>query len=682
MGQRPTHYPHLLAPLDLGFTSLKNRVVMGSMHTGLEEVKGGFKRMAQFYRERARGGVGLIVTGGVAPNFQGRGFILGHQLSFPWQVPAHRRVTDAVHEEGGKIALQILHTGRYAYHPLAVSASSTKAPINKFKARGLFKWEIKKTIWDFANCARLAKLAGYDGVEIMGSEGYLINQFLALETNLRTDDYGGSFANRKRLALEIVRAVREKCGRNFIIIFRLSMLDLVKKGSLWPEVVELAKDLEREGVDIINTGIGWHEARIPTIATAVPRGAFAWVTRKLKGVVKIPLVTTNRINTPGVAEDILVRGDADMISMARPLLADPEFVNKAQQGRDQEINSCIACNQACLDHIFVGKVASCLVNPRACHETQMVLLPTQVKKKVAVVGAGPGGLACATELAQRGHDVTLFEQENEIGGQFNMAKKIPGKEEFFETIRYFKTKIETTGVKLVLGKKVTARELQEQSFDDVVVATGVRPRTPEIEGINHAKVVNYIDVLKGGRAIGKKVAIIGAGGIGFDVAEYLAHDPQHSSPSVSIDEFLKYWGIDAQNEVRGGIDSIERKLPKAAREIVLLQRKEGKLGAGLGKTTGWIHRASLKDFGVQMLDGVEYMKIDHQGLHIKHRGELQILAVDHVVICAGQSSRRDLFDELKSAKKIRTHLVGGAFEAAELDAKRAIDQATRLALTI
>ena len=675
-------YPHLLAPLDLGHSSLKNRVLMGSMHTGLEHVRGGFARLAKFYGERARGGVGLIVTGGVAPNFQGRTSPFGHQLSFPWQVGGHRLITDAVHSEGGKIALQIMHTGRYAFHPLAVSASSSKARINRFKARALFHWEIKKTIWDFANCARLAQVAGYDGVEIMGSEGYLINQFLVARTNKRTDEYGGDFKNRKRLALEIVQAVRQKCGKNFIIIFRLSMLDLVEDGGKWPEVVELAKDLQACGVSIINTGIGWHESRIPTIATSVPRGAFAWVTRKLKGEISIPLITTNRINTPEMAEKILAEGDADMVSMARPLLADPFFVAKAKANHSQEINTCIGCNQACLDHLFLRKIPSCLVNPRACHETQIPSRLADVKKKVAVVGAGPGGMACALELSERGHEVTLYEGDSELGGQFNMAKKIPGKEEFQETIRYFSVKLKAANVKIILGKKVSASELLEESFDELVLATGVRPRLLDIPGHSHAKVLSYLDVLKNRRAVGSRVAIIGAGGIGYDVAEFLAHIEGQVSTSSSVGAFLKYWGIDPNNEAVGGIMGVERVVAPSARKIYMLQRKQGHFGMSLGKTTGWIHRAVLKDYEVEMLGGVEYLKVDDEGLHIRHENVEKILDVDHVVVCAGQISNAELFDELKKQTQVKVHLIGGAYEAAELDAKKAIDQAVRLAVTI
>ena len=675
-------YPHLLAPLDLGHSSLKNRVLMGSMHTGLEHTRGGFARLAKFYGERARGGVGLIVTGGVAPNFQGRTSPFGHQLSFPWQVGRHRLITDAVHSEGGKIALQILHTGRYAFHPLAISASSSKARINKFKARGLFHWEIKKTIWDFANCARLAQLAGYDGVEIMGSEGYLINQFLVARTNKRTDEYGGDFKNRKRLALEIVQAVRQKCGKHFIIIFRLSMLDLVEDGGKWPEVVELAKDLQACGVNLINTGIGWHESRIPTIATSVPRGAFAWVTRKLKGEVSIPLITTNRINTPELAEKILADGDADMVSMARPLLADPFFVAKAKSNHAQDINTCIGCNQACLDHLFLRKIPSCLVNPRACHETQIISRISDHKKKVAVVGAGPGGMACALELAERGHEVTIYERDSELGGQFNMAKKIPGKEEFNETIRYFSVRLKAAGVKVVLDKKVLASELLEEGFDEVVLATGVTPRPLEISGHAHAKVLSYLDVLKNRRAVGSRVAIIGAGGIGFDVAEYLAHIEGQVSTSTSLSAFLKHWGIDPTNEAVGGIMGVERIVAPSARKIYMLQRKQGHFGMSLGKTTGWIHRAVLKDYEVEMLGGVEYLKVDDNGLHIRHENVEKILDVDHVVVCAGQISNTELFDELSKQTKMKVHLIGGAFEALELDAKRAIDQAVKLAVTI
>ena len=669
-------YPHLLAPLDLGFTTLRNRTLMGSMHTGLEESPDGFEKMAAFFAERAKGGAGLIVTGGFAPNLAGRGAPKASQLSFPWQVGKHRIVTDAVHAAGGKICLQILHTGRYAYHPLAVSASRLKSPISPFAPRALTGWGVKKTIADYARCARLAQKAGYDGVEIMGSEGYLINQFIAPKTNHRTDEWGGPFENRIRFAVEIVRRTREKVGPNFIIIFRLSMLDLVEDGSTWEEVVQLAKAIEAAGATIINTGIGWHEARIPTIATMVPRAAFTWVTRRMKGEVKIPLVTTNRINAPDVAEDVLARGDADMVSMARPFLADAEFVNKAAAGRADEINTCIACNQACLDHIFERKTCSCLVNPRACNETELVIKPAAAKKKVAVVGAGPAGLAFATTAAERGHDVTLFEASSEIGGQFNLAKRIPGKEEFGETLRYFRRRLDATGVKVKVSHRATAEELAAGGFDHVALATGVTPRTPDIPGSDHPKVARYIDIIEGRREAGRKVAIVGAGGIGFDVAELLSHSGDQPN---DIDHFRNEWGIDATYAVRGGLKKPADEPPP--RQIWLLQRKTSKVGDGLAKTTGWIRRTLLKRRNVKMLAGVSYEKIDDAGLHLRLGDETQVLDVDTIVMCAGQEPRRELLDDLKKAG-IAVSLIGGADVAAELDAKRAIDQGTRAAAAL
>ena len=669
-------YPHLLAPLDLGFTTLRNRTLMGSMHTGLEESPDGFEKMAAFFAERAKGGAGLIVTGGFAPNLAGRGAPKASQLSFPWQVGKHRIVTDAVHAAGGKICLQILHTGRYAYHPLAVSASRLKSPISPFAPRALTGWGVRKTIADYARCARLAQKAGYDGVEIMGSEGYLINQFIAPKTNHRSDEWGGPFENRIRFAVEIVRRTREKVGPNFIIIFRLSMLDLVEDGSTWEEVVQLAKAIEAAGATIINTGIGWHEARIPTIATMVPRAAFTWVTRRMKGEVKIPLVTTNRINAPDVAEDVLARGDADMVSMARPFLADAEFVNKAAAGRADEINTCIACNQACLDHIFERKTCSCLVNPRACNETELVIKPAAAKKKVAVVGAGPAGLAFATTAAERGHDVTLFEASSEIGGQFNLAKRIPGKEEFGETLRYFRRRLDATGVKVKVSHRATAEELAAGGFDHVALATGVTPRTPDIPGSDHPKVARYIDIIEGRREAGRKVAIVGAGGIGFDVAELLSHSGDQPN---DIDHFRNEWGIDATYAVRGGLKKPADEPPP--RQIWLLQRKTSKVGDGLAKTTGWIRRTLLKRRNVKMLAGVSYEKIDDAGLHLRLGDETQVLDVDTIVMCAGQEPRRELLDDLKKAG-IAVSLIGGADVAAELDAKRAIDQGTRAAAAL
>jgi len=670
-----SQYPHLLAPLDLGFTTLRNRTLMGSMHTGLEEEPNGFEKMAAFFAERAKGGAGLIVTGGFAPNLAGRGAPKASQLSFPWQVGKHRIVTDAVHAAGGKICLQILHTGRYAYHPLAVSASKLKSPISPFAPRALSGWGVRKTIADYARCARLAQKAGYDGVEIMGSEGYLINQFIAPKTNHRSDEWGGSFENRIRFAVEIVRRTREKVGPNFIIVFRLSMLDLVEDGSTWEEVVQLAKAIEAAGATIINTGIGWHEARIPTIATMVPRAAFTWVTRRMKGEVKIPLVTTNRINAPDVAEDVLARGDADMVSMARPFLADAEFVNKAAAGRADEINTCIACNQACLDHIFERKTCSCLVNPRACNETELVIKPAAAKKKVAVVGAGPAGLAFATTAAERGHDVTLFEASPEIGGQFNLAKRIPGKEEFGETLRYFRRRLDATGVKVKVSHRATAEELAAGGFDHVALATGILPRTPEIPGIDHPKVARYIDIIEGRREAGRKVAIVGAGGIGFDVAELLSH----GGAANDIEHFRNEWGIDSTYAVRGGLKKASDEPPP--RQIWLLQRKTSKVGDGLAKTTGWIRRTLLKRRNVKMLAGVSYEKIDDAGLHVRMGDQTQVLDVDTIVLCAGQEPNRALLAELQQAGK-SVSLIGGADVAAELDAKRAIDQGTRAAAAL
>lgn len=669
-------YPHLLAPLDLGFTALRNRSLMGSMHTGLEEEKNGFERMAAFYGERARGGVGLIVTGGFAPNLAGRVYHFGSQLSFSWQVGKHRLITEAVHAEGGKIALQILHTGRYGYHPLNVAPSKLRAPINRFTPRALTRWGIRKTIGDYARCAQLAQKAGYDGVEIMGSEGYLINQFIAPQTNKRTDEWGGSFANRIRFAVEIVSATRARVGPNFIIIFRLSMLDLVEGGSTWDEVVELAKAIEAAGATIINTGIGWHEARIPTIATMVPRAAFAWVTRRLKGVVNIPLVTTNRINTPEVAEEVLASGCADMVSMARPFLADADFVVKAAANKGDEINTCIACNQACLDHIFAGRLTSCLVNPRACHETELVIEKTKTPKKVAVVGAGPAGMACATTAAECGHQVTLFDAADRIGGQFNIAKQIPGKEDFNETLRYFGRRIQTSGVTLQLNQRVDAAALKAGGFDHVVLATGIVPRQPPIPGIESDKVASYLDIIEGRKEAGKTVAIIGAGGIGFDVGEFLTH--AHDDRSEA-ERFNDEWGIDPGYANRGGLKApVDETAP---RRVFLLQRKSSKVGDGLAKTTGWIRRTLLKKRGVQMIGGVTYERIDDAGLHITVDGEPKTLAVDTIVVCAGQEPRRDLQAPLEAAG-IPFSLIGGADIASELDAKRAIDQGTRLAASL
>ena len=667
-------YPHLLAPLDLGFTQLKNRVLMGSMHTGLEETKNGFQKMAAYFGERAKGQVGLIVTGGIAPNRSGWVGPFSAKLSTKSESNKHKIITEAVHSEGGKIALQILHSGRYGYHPLAVAPSPIKSPISPFKPWALRKSGIKRTIRDFAKCAALSREAGYDGVEIMGSEGYLINQFLVTKTNKRKDEYGGSYENRIRLPLEIVKAVRAAVGKDFIIIYRLSMLDLVHDGSTWEEVVQLAKGIEAAGANIINTGIGWHEARVPTIATMVPRGGFSWVTKRMMGEVNIPLITTNRINTPEIGEKIISEGHADMVSMARPFLADPHFVRKALQNKADEINTCIGCNQACLDHIFKQKTASCLVNPMACNETELIISKTTKAKKIAVVGAGPAGLAAAVTAAERGHDVHLYEAAAEIGGQFNIAKQIPGKEEFYETIRYFKRQLEIWKVNVSLNKKVDFDFINKQNFDEVILATGVSPRVLNINGIDHPKVLSYIDVLKHKKEVGRSVAIIGAGGIGFDVAEYLSHEGE--STSLNVNKFLEEWGVDKDFKSRGALMAPE--VIESPRKIYLLQRSEGKLGANLGKTTGWIHRTSLRNKKVEMIGAVKYNKIDDKGLHIQISDSATILDVDHVIVCAGQIPLRDLFEPLKE-QGTNVHLIGGADEAKELDAKRAIDQGTRLA---
>ncbi|EST16446.1 flavin oxidoreductase / NADH oxidase family protein [Pseudomonas putida S610] len=672
-----TRYPHLLAPLDLGFITLRNRTLMGSMHTGLEERPGGFERMAAYFAERAQGGVGLMVTGGIAPNDEGGVYAGAAKLSTEVEAEQHRIVTEAVHAAGGKICLQILHAGRYAYSPRQVAPSAIQAPINPFKPRELDEAGIEKQIADFAHCALLAQKAGYDGVEIMGSEGYFINQFLAAHTNHRTDRWGGSYENRMRLAVEIVRRVRGAVGPNFIIIFRLSMLDLVEGGSTWDEIETLAKAIEKAGATLINTGIGWHEARIPTIATKVPRAAFSKVTAKLRGAVGIPLITTNRINTPEVAEGVLADGDADMVSMARPFLADPAFVNKAAAGRADEINTCIGCNQACLDHTFGGKLTSCLVNPRACHETELNYLPVRVPKRIAVVGAGPAGLAAATVAAERGHGVTLFESASEIGGQFNVAKRVPGKEEFNETLRYFRNKLRSTGVDVRLNTRVDVPALVAGGYDEIILATGILPRAPAIPGITHPKVLSYLDVLLERKPVGKTVAVIGAGGIGFDVSEYLVH--QGVSTSLDREAFWKEWGIDTHLQARGGVAGITPQPHAPARQVYLMQRKTSKVGDGLGKTTGWIHRTGLKNKQVKMLNGVEYLAIDDAGLHVRiGGGEPQVLAVDSVVICAGQDPLRELQDGLVAAQQ-SLHLIGGADVATELDAKRAIDQGSRLA---
>lgn len=670
-------YPNLLKPIDLGFTTLKNRVLMGSMHVGLEEAPHGFERMAAFYAERARGGVGLIVTGGIAPNRAGRPFESGRSLTTTDEAAEHRVITAAVHLHGAKIAMQILHFGRYAYHDELVAPSAIAAPINARIPRALTGLEVEQTIADFVRCAELAKLAGYDGVEVMGSEGYLINEFIAPRTNRRTDEWGGSLANRIRFPVEIVRRIREAVGLEFIIIYRLSMLDLVEDGSSWPEVVALAKAIETAGATLLNTGIGWHEARIPTIATKVPRAAWAWVTRRMMGEVSIPLVATNRINTPETAEQLLAQGSCDMVSMARPFLADPEFVNKAEQGRGDEINTCIGCNQACLDHTFSGRITSCLVNPRACHETEIVIRPASRRKRIAVVGAGPAGLSFSVTTAQRGHDVTLFEAAAEIGGQFNMAKRVPGKEEFYETLRYFQRQIELTGVTLWLNHRVGVEQLTQGGFDEIVIATGVVPRVPSIPGADSARAVSYVDVLQGKAKVGKSTAIIGAGGIGFDVAEYLLHEGTSGSQHPEI--FFAEWGVDTSYSGRGGLRCSAVAPP--ARTVHLLQRKKHKVGSELGKTTAWIHRAGLKARGVHMISGVDYQRIDDDGLHVEVNERAQDLNVETVILCTGQEPLRELVAPLRAAG-FTVHVIGGADVAAGLDAKRAIDQGVRLAANL
>lgn len=673
-------YDKMLSPLDLGFTTLKNRVLMGSMHTNLEEIPGGFDRAAVYYAERAKGQVGLIVTGGIAPNLEGSVGMGAAKLTTAEEADQHKKITQAVHKEGGKICMQILHSGRYAYHPKGVAPSAIQSPITPFKPRALETEEVWQTIDDYKNCALLAQSAGYDGVEIMGSEGYFINEFIVQRTNQRDDEWGGPYENRIKLPIEIVKQTREAVGENFIIIFRLSMLDLVEGGSTWEEVVQLAKAIEEAGATIINTGIGWHEARIPTIGTVVPKGGFAWVTKRLMGEVNIPLVTTNRINMPDIAEQILQDGCADMVSMARPFLADSDLVLKAMENRVDEINTCIACNQACLDHTFNMMLSTCIVNPRACHETLLNYPPTNNKKKIAVVGAGPAGLAAATIAAERGHDVTLYEAGKEIGGQFNMAKEVPGKEEYSHTIRYYDTMIRKHGVKLKLNTRAEAQDLIDQAFDDVILATGVSPRQVEFEGSDHPNVLSYVDVLYDKKPVGKRVAIVGAGGIGYDTAEFLTHDPNHISPSMDIEAYMKEWGVDMDYNKGGSLADGPQPAP-SPREVYLLKRSGGKHGKGLGRTTGWIHRASLIMKGVKHLGNVTYVKYDDEGFHISINDEMKVLPVDNIVICAGQEPLRDLHEALLAADQ-SVHLIGGADKAAGLDAKRAIKQASELAAAL
>ena len=672
-------YPHLFSPITLAGVTLPNRVLMGSMHTGLEDKVAHFPRLAAYFAERARGGVGLMVTGGFAPNIEGWLSPFGSRLATHRAARDHRVITEAVHREGGRIALQILHSGRYGYQPLLVAPSRIRSPITPFTPRALSAAGVERQIRAFVRCATLAREAGYDGVEVMGSEGYFINQFLVTHTNKRDDRWGGSYEQRMQLPVEIVSRVREAVGKDFILIYRISLIDLVPEGQDWTEVAHLARAIEAAGASMLNSGIGWHEARIPTIATSVPRAAFTWLARKLKAEVSIPVCASNRINTPEIAEAVLASGDADFVSMARPLLADPDFVRKAATGRAASINTCIACNQACLDHTFSNELASCLVNPRACHETELVIRPVTVSRRIAVVGAGPAGLAAATTLAERGHAVTLFEAADAIGGQFNLAKIIPGKEEFEETLRYFGERLRETGVTLRLGTRATADILAAGSFDEVLLATGVLPRDPQIPGQDHPSVVSYLEVLNGSRSVGRRVAIIGAGGIGFDVAEFLAHD----GPSTALDRdaWRREWGVGDPSDARGGVAGVRAQPAPPAREITLLQRKTGKPGAGLGKTTGWIHRTALKMKRVQMLGGVRYDRIDDAGLHITIAGQPQTLAVDTVVLCTGQEPRRDLLAPLQAAG-LKAQLIGGADIAAELDAKRAIRQATLLALSL
>jgi 2,4-dienoyl-CoA reductase (NADPH2) len=674
------YYENLFSPLNIGHTTLKNRVVMGSMHTGLEEVKNGTKRIAAYYEARAKGGVGLIITGGISPNLAGRVSPFSCQLSSRRHLKDHKYITQKVHQSGGKIVMQILHSGRYGYHPFAVGPSRIKSPISPFSPWALTGRGVKKTISDFIQCAKLAQEAGYDGVEVMGSEGYLINQFLVAKTNKRTDEWGGSYENRMRLPKEIVKGIRKACGENFIIVYRLSMLDLVDKGSSWDEVVTLGKEIENAGASIINTGIGWHEARIPTIATMVPRAAYSWVTKRIKKEIKIPLIAVNRINTPDVAENILKEGHSDLVSLARPMLADPDFVNKAKSGNADEINTCIGCNQACLDHVFKNKVASCLVNPYACFETELVLKKTKSPKSIAVVGAGPSGLSFSIEAAKRGHQVTLFDRGAEIGGQFNFAKVIPGKEEFHETIRYFRVMLEKHKVKLVLGKEVEVSEF-EKNFDEIVIAAGVRPRKLTFEGADRENVISYMEAINDPSKVGKSVAVIGAGGIGFDVSELLSHEV--ITGKDEIESYTKEWGIDQEyKNNRGGLDPESSMKFSSSREIYLLQRKSTPHGKGLGKTTGWVHRKNLKKRGVQFIGGINYQKFDDLGLHIEKEGKIQILKVETVVVCAGQLSNNDLYAKLEALGKSNIHIIGGAKEVTEVDAKKAIRSGVELALKI
>ncbi|MDM7482924.1 MAG: NADPH-dependent 2,4-dienoyl-CoA reductase [Halomonas sp.] len=673
MHQAPA-YPHLFRPLTVGHLTLPNRVLMGSMHTNLEEAPNGFERLAAFYAERARAGVSLIVTGGIAPNAEGAVFQGANALTEESQVAEHRHVVDAVHAAGGHLCMQILHAGRYAYSPELVAPSALQAPINPFIPRALSSEEVEQQIADYVRCATLAQQAGYDGVEVMGSEGYLINQFICRRTNQRDDDWGGDFERRMRFPVEIVKRIRQAVGERFLLIFRLSMIDLVEEGSSWEEVVQLGQAIEAAGANVINTGIGWHEARVPTIVTSVPRAAFTEVTRRIRAALSIPLITTNRINMPEVAERVLAEGHADMVSMARPFLADPEWVRKAEAGLAKEINTCIACNQACLDHTFMGKLTSCLVNPRACHETEITLAPAQTPKRVAVVGGGPAGLATAVAAASRGHAVVLFERRSELGGQFNYARKIPGKEEFNETLRYFRVMLEKHAVDVRLNTEATVGALAD--FDEIVIATGVVPRELALPGADHPSVLSYADAIEQPERVGKRVAVIGAGGIGFDVSELLSHE---GHPTMEVAAWCDEWGVDLAVGERGGLKAPQP--PRSPRSIVMLQRKSSKPGKNLGKTTGWVHRASLKQRGVETLAGCEYVRIDDAGLHIRREGQEQVVEVDTIVVCAGQESVRDLISPLAQAGS-RVHVIGGADEAAELDAKRAIDQGTRLAASL